>query len=209
MEYDIDFFNFPSGICDNLPELQTARMQKTLAEDRIHAVKAGYIPTISMSGYAGVLGYQNKFSHFFHTRESSQNWFGNCFIGLNISIPIFDANSKKLKIRQHRHETEEAENRSRLLHDRMHQEYSNAMLQINHNIEVYRTQSHSYQQALDVYKITEEQYREGCFHDSHTSGRDTTPDSPDIMHTGPLPVQSGTSRPSAAFRESLTFNRII
>lgn len=150
-----------SGLSDGLPELRLAGMRKTLIERKIKAVKAGYLPTISLTGYAGGLGYQEKFSHFFHTAASSRNWFGNCFIGLNITIPIFDANSKKLQISQHRYDAEMADNDAQLLRDRMSQEYSNTLLQINHTMEVYRTQSQSYRQARDVYDVTEEQFREG------------------------------------------------
>ena len=114
-----------------------------------------------MTGYAGGLGYQDKFNHFFHTKASSQNWFGNCFIGLNITIPIFDANSKKLQIRKHRYDAEQAANSAELLQDKVRTDYSNALLQLDHNIKVFRTQSQSYQQACDVYQVTEEQYREG------------------------------------------------
>lgn len=47
------------------------------------------------------------------------------------------------------------------MRDRLNQDYSNALLQIDHNLEVYRTQSQNYRVALDVYNVTEEQYREG------------------------------------------------
>ncbi len=150
-----------SGISNNLPELRLASMQKELADRRIRAVRAGYIPTLSLTGYAGGLAYQERFSHFFHTSESSRNWFGNCFIGFNITIPIFDANSKKLQIRQHRYDWEKIENSTRLLHDRINREYSDTQLQLDHNIDVYRTQSRNYRQAQEVYDVTAEQFREG------------------------------------------------
>lgn len=160
MSDDIEFF-IPGEICEELPELKLAESQRELIDRQIHAVKSGYIPKISLTGYAGGLGYQDRFSHFFHTKESSQNWFGNCFIGLNITIPLFDGNSKKLQIRQHRHDAMQAANRQRLLHRQIEENYSNAILQLSHNLEVFRTQSQSYRQALDVYNVTEEQYREG------------------------------------------------
>lgn len=160
MPQDIDSANIPE-ISYSLPELNMATMQRELIERKISATKAGYIPVVSLTGYAGGLGYQDKFTHFFHTKAASQNWFGNCFIGLNVTIPIFDANSKKLQIRQHRHDAEQAANRAELLRDRVRTDYSNALLQLNHNIEVYHTQSQSYRQACDVYRVTEEQYREG------------------------------------------------
>lgn len=151
----------PAGLSDGLPELQAAAMRKTLVERRIRAVKAGYIPSVSLIGYAGALGYQERFGHFFHTEDASRNWFGNCFIGLKITVPIFDAGARKLKIRQYRYEAEQAENNAALLRARMERDYSDALLQLDHNIDVYRTRSQSYRQARDVYDVTEEQYREG------------------------------------------------
>lgn len=150
-----------AGISGSLPELRSVDLQKELAERKIRAVKAGYVPSVSLTGYAGGLGYQEKFSHFFHTEDASRNWFGNCFIGLSVNIPIFDASSRRLQIRQHRYDVAQAENRAELLRDRLTREYSDALLQLNHNIEVYRTQSRNCQQALDVFKVTEEQFREG------------------------------------------------
>lgn len=150
-----------SGFSDSLPELKIANLQKRLTEQKISAIKSGYIPTISLTGFAGGLGYQEKFNHYFHTKASYQNWFGNCFIGVNVSIPVFDANSKKLQIRQQRYEADQAENKSRQLLERIQTEYSNSLLQLNHNIEVYHSQSQSYAQACDVFQVTEQRYREG------------------------------------------------
>lgn len=160
MPQDIDRANI-SGINYSLPELRMATMQQELIERKISAIKSGYLPSISLTGYAGGLGYQDKFNHFFHTEASSRNWFGNCFIGLNISIPIFDANAKKLQIRQHRYEARQAANRAELLHDKVRTDYSNALLQLDQNIEVFHTQTLSYRQACDVYQVTADQYREG------------------------------------------------
>lgn len=160
MAADIDSAHI-YGISCSLPEVRMATMQKELIERKITAIRSGYIPTVSLTGYAGGLGYQDKFNHFFRTKASSQNWFGNCFIGLNITIPIFDANSRKLQLRQRRYDVEQAENRSKLLRDKVRTDYSNAMLQLDHSIEVFHTQSQNYRQACDVYQVTEEQYREG------------------------------------------------
>lgn len=160
MPGDVEMFR-ANGVSGALPELRLAETQRELIDRRIHAVKSGYIPKISLTGYAGGLGYQDRFNHFFHTKESSQNWFGNCFVGLNITVPLFDGNSKKYQIRQHRHDAVQAANRQKLLNRQLEENWSDALLQLNHNLDVFRTQSQSYRQAQDVYNVTEEQYREG------------------------------------------------
>lgn len=150
-----------TGVNEALPELLLAEQQKTLAEQRIKTVKAGYLPTLSLTGYAGALGYQEKFHHFFHTNAATDNWFGNCYIGLSVRIPIFEANSKRLQIRQYRYDAQQAANRMELMRNQLEENYANAMLQLNHNIEVFRTQTESRCQAEEVYNVSEEQYKEG------------------------------------------------
>lgn len=150
-----------TGVNEALPELLLSEQQKTLAEQRIKTVKAGYLPTFSLTGYVGALGYQEKFSHFFHTGTATDNWFGNCYIGLSVRIPIFEANSKRLQIRQYRYDAQQAANRMELMRKQLDENYANAMLQLNHNIEVFRTQTESRCQAEEVYNVTEEQYKEG------------------------------------------------
>ena len=150
-----------AGVSKGLPELLLSEQQKILADQRIKTVKAAYLPTLSLTGYAGALGYQEKFSHFFHTNAASDNWFGNCYIGLTVRIPLFEANSKKLQIKQYRYDVQQATNRMELMRKQLDESYANAILQLNHNLEVYRTQSESRSQAEEVYNVTEEQYKEG------------------------------------------------
>lgn len=150
-----------TGVNEELPELLLSAHQKTLAEQRIKTVKAGYLPTLSLTGYAGALGYQEKFHHFFHTNAATDNWFGNCYIGLSIKIPLFEANSKKLQIKQYRYDMQQAANRIELTRKQLDENHANTMLQLSHNMEVFRTQSESRRQAEEVYNVTEEQYKEG------------------------------------------------
>lgn len=144
-----------------LPELLLSVQQKTLAEQRIKTVRAGYLPSVSFLGYAGALGYQEKFHHFFHTSAAHDNWWGNCYVGLSVRIPLFDGNAKKLQIKQHRLEALQAANRMEQTKKHLSESYQNAQLQLSHNMEVLRTQKESRAQAENVYNVTEEQYKEG------------------------------------------------
>lgn len=149
------------GVSDGLPELRLAEKQKELAEKRIKTTRAGYLPSISLTAYAGGVGYQEEFNRFFHGSEATDNWFGNCFVGLTVKIPIFETNARKLQIRQYKHDALQAANNIRLARQRINESYDNAMLQLHHNMEVFRTQTDSYRQAEAVYDVTEEQYKEG------------------------------------------------
>lgn len=119
-----------NGVSEELPELRLADKQIELIEKRIKTVKAGYIPTVSLFGQIGATGYQEKFHHFFHSRESSQNWFGNYYLGFTVRIPIFDGNAKKLQIRQYKYDAQQAENRRLLQQKQLNENYTNAVLQL-------------------------------------------------------------------------------
>ena len=56
-----------AGISRSLPELRLLSARQKLADRQIKAVRAGYIPSISLGGQLGAVGYQEKLHHYFHT----------------------------------------------------------------------------------------------------------------------------------------------
>lgn len=138
-----------------LPEIRLADKQKELINRRIKSVRAGFLPTLSLIGYAGGVGYNEKLHQF------TDNWFGNCYIGVTLRIPIFEANSKKLQIRQFQHKAQQADNNMLLLKKQVDKNFADAMQQMKRNTEIIRTQTQCLKQAEAVYNVTEEQYKEG------------------------------------------------
>lgn len=138
-----------------LPEIKLAGKQKELILKKIDGVKAGFIPSLSLSGYAGGLGYFEKLSGF------SDNWFGNCYIAVTLKVPIFEANSKNLQIKQYRNDVLRAENIIEMIRKRTEKDFADALLQMDKNMEIVDTQVECRRQAESVYFVTEEQYKEG------------------------------------------------
>ena len=149
------------GVSESLPELKLLSSKQDLIDKQIKAVRAGYIPVISLSGRLGAVGYQEKFRHFFHTSGETHNWFGNTYLALSVQIPLFDGNDKRLKVRQYRYDKLQAETAFDRQRKQLDKEYADASRQLRHNLEVFRTQKDSYHQAEDVYEVTEEKYKEG------------------------------------------------
>lgn len=143
------------------PELLLAKAQKELLEKRLKTVKAGYLPSLSFVGYAGGIGYQEKFSHYFHTEESTQNWFGNVYVGISLNIPIFDARQRSLQIRSYRHDLQQADNNIEMCEKQLAENYSNTLLQLKNAVNRYHTQVDNHAQAQRVYETTQEKYKEG------------------------------------------------
>lgn len=150
-----------NGWSHNLPELLIAQGNKELIEKKIKNIKAGYLPSLSFLGYAGGIGYQEKFSHFFHTKESTQNWFGNIYVGLSINIPIFDGKQRNLQIHQQKLQHQQACNLIKLQEKQTEKNYQNASLQYFTALDQFDTQSENRAQAQSVYETTMEKYKEG------------------------------------------------
>jgi len=147
------------GLNEQLPELQLIDQKLSLLDKQIRQTRAGYLPSVTLAGQVGYMGFQECFGDFFKGSES--NWFGNAYVGLNVSIPLFDANKRKLQIRQYRHEQEQTRNNRRLQHAQLQEQYNNAVLQIAQTERMFMTQRENLRQSTDVYGVTEIKYKEG------------------------------------------------
>lgn len=154
MEKSFEPFRLPD-ISGDLPEMRLAEKRKELIDRQMKTVKAGFMPTLSLTGYAGGLGYNEKL------RQFTDNWFGNCYLGVSLRIPVFEANAKRLQIRQYKYDAWQASNDIALLRKQIDRSHADAVLQMNRNMEIVRTQDECRIQAEQVYGITEEQYKEG------------------------------------------------
>lgn len=148
-------------VSETLPELAILSNQKKLSEQQISAVKAGYLPTVALTGFVGGLDYQNKFDHFFHTKAATDNWFGNCYLALSVKVPLYDGNAKKLKIRQYGYEAQQAVNKIEMTQKLLLENFDNAKLQLRQNMDIYSTQLENRTQAENVLNVTMDQYKEG------------------------------------------------
>ena len=147
------------GVSDHLPELRLITERKELINRQISAVKSGYFPSISLLGHLGLNGYQDNFKGFFN--DNKHHWYGNSFIGIKVNVPIFDANNKRKKISGYRFELAQTD---LMLDERkkaLARDYSNIMEKLQLNLSSFNTQQSNYNQALSVYNVTEERYKEG------------------------------------------------
>ncbi|MBO5251681.1 MAG: TolC family protein [Bacteroidaceae bacterium] len=148
-----------NGLFSALPDERLAETRLTLIDRQRRMVRKGYLPSLALFGQAGYLGNQEKFKEFFRSHES--HWFGTVALGVKLSIPIFDANQKRLKLRQYRYEEEQASLALQQVRRQNERDYGNALLQLAQNEKVFTTQTEACEQARDVYAITEVRYREG------------------------------------------------
>ena len=147
------------GLSGALPDQLLLDAQHTLTEKQIKLTRAGYLPSVGLFGQAGYVGYQEKFGDFFKKFDNRQ--FGMAAVGLQVNIPIFDASEKRLKVRQYQYDAEKNRTNRQLLDASLQKDYTNAMLQLSQNEQIFTTQSQNRQQAQRVYDLTTHRYKEG------------------------------------------------
>lgn len=98
-EHKIDSSNVLQRI-----ELQLLELQTDLYKDNVTAIKYEYIPSLS---FIGAFQYQNMREDY---KLFGEKWYGNSYIGLNLSIPVFDGLNKDSRIEQAQIEYLKSEN---------------------------------------------------------------------------------------------------
>ena len=78
----------------NRREVKLLELQKDLYGDNLSAVKYEYLPTLS---FFSQFQYQNMRDDY---KLFGSKWYGNAYIGLNLSVPIFDGFNKHSRISQ-------------------------------------------------------------------------------------------------------------
>ena len=111
------------------------------------------MPSVSLGGQFGAVGYQERLHHFFHTSGETHNWFGNSYLAFSVHIPIFDGSDKRLRVRQYQYDKQQAQTTFAMQSKRLSKNYADALRQLRHNLEVFRTQKDAYRQAEDVYVL--------------------------------------------------------
>lgn len=146
---------------ESQPERRLAEMRKQFIGLQIAQTKRAYLPTITLQGQLGAIGFHDSFGQIFHSNDATHGWFGNTYLALSVRVPIFDGNAKKLKIRSARYSMEQSEWRIKQVESNLKRQYDDAMQTRRHSIATYDTQRQACQQADDILRQATERYNEG------------------------------------------------
>jgi len=94
------FISNASPNIHSIPEFKSLQMQLDLNEKNIIGNRRNYLPTLSAYAFIGSQYFNNRLA-----LTNSQNWYGSSYIGLSLSLPIFDglqksAEAQKLSIKR-------------------------------------------------------------------------------------------------------------
>jgi outer membrane protein len=90
---------------ENRAEIRTLEQAKKMQELDLKRHKLGYIPTVAFTGNYTVNGQGKQFF-----TSGNTFWINSAFVGLNVSVPIFDGFQRKYKIQQSRLNVQKVEN---------------------------------------------------------------------------------------------------
>lgn len=152
----------PSSNIDfnNHTDIQLLDARKEIANLNIKNINSGYLPTLAFFGQYGYQGMRNEFKDYFNDSPMNK-WFSSSYIGLKLSIPVFDGFGKRSKARQAKIEYQQA---SLTLEDKKESfsaNYKNALNNYYNNRKTVSDQQKNIELAQKVYDETTLKYREG------------------------------------------------
>lgn len=155
-------FNSPDHKIDSTDvlqrkELQLLELQTDLYKDNVKAIKYEYIPTLS---FIGSFQYQNMREDY---KLIGTKWYGNSYIGLNVSIPIFDGLNKDSRIEQAQIELLKSENTKRDTKNYFMVEFEQSKREYEKCNNTLSVRNENVSLAHKILDITKVKYSEGQF----------------------------------------------
>ena len=141
-------------------DIQMLEAQKKMNGLNESLIKAGYRPTLAFVGSYGYTGYREEFRNYFRGSAES-NWFSSSYIGLSLSIPIFDGFDKRSKLKQTRLDYRKTAMTLDNTLERFTANYQSAMNNYNNHSNNVERQKKNIALAEKVYQETALKYREG------------------------------------------------
>ncbi len=118
--------------------------------------KQMYLPTLSTSGHFFYQGQQNSFNFF----NGSDRFFKVGYLGVNLSIPVFDGGEKHSKIQQYNIEQQQLINSKMLTANKLTKDYLNSVKQYSTSKKSILRQQENIEIAEEDYRISLEQYKQ-------------------------------------------------
>lgn len=138
----------------NNTDLELVQAQRDIYSMTLQQIRAGYIPSLSLSFHSSVQNQQNTLRMF----EKGARWFPNSYVGLNLNIPIFDGLSKNSRVKQTKIQMEQSVLEEQYLAENLKMQRTNANNTLKTNQAALTSQQRNIELAQKVYTITQAQF---------------------------------------------------
>lgn len=146
-----------TGESVNSVDAQILTTQQQIYNSNLRQIKAGYLPTFSLTFHAAAQFQQNNLRMF----SKDANWYPNSYLGFNLNIPIFDGLSKYSRASQMKIQLKQIEFDQQYLNENIKMQISNAQNKLKVNLAALETQQRNIELANEVYETTRVQYSNG------------------------------------------------
>lgn len=144
----------------NVESLTSMRLMNKQAEllglqTKVH--KAGFFPSLSLSGYYTYNTQSNKFNLYSNKALS----YDMAAVSLNLSVPIFDGLAKRAKVKTSEIELQQLRQEMTKTNNALTMSFQNAKLQIANSLKTIEVQQANKELAREVFELTDANYKLG------------------------------------------------
>jgi outer membrane protein TolC len=138
----------------NTTDLELIQAQREIYSVTLQQIKAGYLPSLSLSFHSSIQNQQNNLRMF----DNSAKWFPNSYLGVNLNIPIFDGLAKNARVKQTKIQIEQSNLEEKYLMENLKMQRINANNTLNSNKAALASQQRNIELAQKVYTVTQAQF---------------------------------------------------
>ncbi|WP_317175558.1 TolC family protein [Pontibacter beigongshangensis] len=141
----------------NQVQLQLLDKQKDLTSLQLENIKAGYYPSLQLSGSYLYSAMRKEFNLL----DGNMPWFNTAVVGVQLNIPIFDGMRKHAQIRQTEITMKSLEEDRKKLAKNVVVTLENSINQLQNSSSAIQAQEGNVTLAQEVYDTTNKLYKEG------------------------------------------------
>jgi outer membrane protein TolC len=131
--------------------------QKQISEKLLNLEKAAYLPSLDGFYNWTKTAYGNDANLF----KSQVPWFKSSYVGLRLSVPIFNGGMKSAKVKQARLDLEKVANNQKLAEQNLQKDYLSAVADMENAVAQYANNVDNKELAKRIYGKTTVKYENG------------------------------------------------
>ena len=142
---------------DSRPEYKTLKYQQTQEMINVRKSRLAYLPTISIYGYAGAQAFRPTMDMF----SGSATWYGVSYMGLKISVPVFDGMLKSVQTQESKLMLTRKQNEIRAFEKQYSYELQNARINVANALSNVEIRKNNIKSAESLVAVTQTRYNDG------------------------------------------------
>ena len=131
--------------------------QKQVSEKLLNLEKVAYLPSLSGFYNWSKTAYGDNANLF----KNEVPWFKSSYIGLNMSIPIFNGGMKNARVKQARIDLDKAVNTQKMAEQNLQKDYLSAVVELQNAVAQYNNNADNKNLAKRIYSKTTVKYNNG------------------------------------------------